>query len=107
TYIERGIPPEKIHMLPYGVLLDRFQKVADPPKDRFEVLYVGRISLPKGVPYLLQAFANLRVPNKHLTVVGGILPQFRSVLEKLPQDSVTFTGTLPQVQLKEWMSRSH
>lgn len=107
TYIERGIPPEKIHMLPYGVLLDRFQKVADPPKDRFEVLYVGRISLPKGVPYLLQAFANLRVPNKHLTVVGGILPQFRSVLEKLPQDSVTFTGTIPQMKLKEWMSRSH
>jgi len=31
----------------------------------------------------------------------------RSVLEKLPQDSVTFTGTMPQTQLKEWMSRSH
>jgi glycosyltransferase involved in cell wall biosynthesis len=107
TYLERGIPPEKLHIFPYGVLLDRFQKVADPPKDRFEVLYVGRISLPKGFPYLLQAFANLRVPNKHLTVIGGVLPEFRSVLEKLPQDSVTFTGTIPQVQLKEWMSRSH
>ncbi len=107
TYIERGIPPEKIHMLPYGVLLDRFQKVADPPTDRFEVLYVGRISLPKGFPYLLQAFANLRVPNKHLTVIGGVVPEFRSVLEKLPKDSVTFTGTMPQLQLKEWMSRSH
>lgn len=107
TYIERGIAPEKIHMFPYGVLLDRFQKVGDPPKDRFEVLYVGRISLAKGFPYLLQAFANLRVPNKHLTVIGGVLPEFKSVLEKLPQDSVTFTGTMPQVQLKDWMSRSH
>lgn len=107
TYIDRGIPPEKIHMLPYGVLLDRFQKVADPPSDRFEVIYVGRISLPKGFQYLLQAFANLRVPNKHLTVVGGVVPQMRGVLEKLPQDSVTFTGPIPQAQLKEWMSRSH
>jgi starch synthase len=107
TYIERGISPEKIHMFPYGVLLDRFQKVGDPPADRFEVLYVGRISLAKGFPYLLQAFANLHVPNKHLTVIGGVLPEFKSVLEKLPQDSVTFTGPLPQVQLKEWMSRSH
>jgi glycosyltransferase involved in cell wall biosynthesis len=107
TYLERGIPPEKLHIFPYGVLLNRFQKVADPPTDRFEVLYVGRISLPKGFPYLLQAFANLRVPNKHLTVIGGVLPEFRSVLEKLPKDSVTFTGTMPQVQLKEWMSRSH
>jgi len=107
TYLERGIPPEKLHIFPYGVLLDRFQKVADPPSDRFEVLYVGRISLPKGFPYLLQAFANLRVPNKHLTVIGGILPEFRGVLEKLPKDSVTFTGTMPQSELKEWMSRSH
>lgn len=107
SYIERGTPPEKLHILPYGVLLDRFQKVADPPTDRFEVLYVGRISLGKGFPYLLQAFARLRVPNKHLTVVGGLEPEFRSVLEKLPQDSVTFTGPLPQFQLKEWMSRSH
>lgn len=107
TYIDRGVPPEKIHMLPYGVLLDRFQKVADPPSDRFEVIYVGRISLPKGFQYLLQAFANLRIPNKHLTVVGGVVPQMRGVLEKLPQDSVTFTGPIPQAQLKEWMSRSH
>lgn len=107
SYIERGIPAEKLHILPYGVLLDRFQKVADPPSDRFEVLYVGRISLGKGFPYLLQAFANLRVSNKHLTVIGGLTPEFQSILEKLPQDSVTFTGPLPQFQLKEWMSRSH
>ncbi len=107
TYIERGIPAEKVKILPYGVLLDRFQKVADPPKDRFEVLYVGRISLPKGFPYLLEAFARLRVPNKHLTVIGGMKPEMRALLDKLPQESVTYTGTMPQVQLKERMSRSH
>jgi len=107
TYIDRGIPSSKIHVLPYGVLLDRFQKVADPPTGRFEVLYVGRISLPKGFPYLLEAFARLRVPNKHLTVIGGVQPEMKSVLAKLPQDSVTYTGTMPQLQLKEHMSRSH
>lgn len=107
TYIERGIPAEKVKILPYGVLLDRFQKVADPPKDRFEVLYVGRISLPKGFPYLLEAFARLRVSNKHLTVIGGMKPEMRALLDKLPQESVTYTGTMPQVQLKERMSRSH
>ncbi|MEO6911997.1 MAG: glycosyltransferase family 4 protein [Edaphobacter sp.] len=107
TYMERGIPAEKIHMLPYGVLLDRFQKVADPPTDRFEVLYVGRVSLAKGFQYLLQAFANLGVPNKHLTVIGGVVPGMQSVIEKLPHDAVTFEGPMPQAQLKEWMSRSH
>jgi glycosyltransferase involved in cell wall biosynthesis len=106
SYLDRGIPADKIHVLPYGVLLDRFQKVADPPTDRFEVLYVGRVSLPKGFPYLLQAFDRLAIKNKHLTVIGGVQPEMDRVLEKLPRENVAFLGTMPQTQLKDYMSRS-
>ena len=107
TFIERGIAPEKIHVIPYGVQLDRFQKVADPPTDSFEVLYVGRIDLAKGFTYLLEAFAQLRVPNKRLTVVGSVMPEMKTVLPRLPQENVRFIGTVPQAELKGWMSRSH
>jgi glycosyltransferase involved in cell wall biosynthesis len=107
TYLDRGISPDKIHVLPYGVLLDRFQKIADPPADRFEVLYVGRVSLPKGFPYLLEAFARLPMKAKHLTVIGGVQPEMDRILERLPRENVTFLGTMPQTQLKEHMSRSH
>ncbi|WP_260705256.1 glycosyltransferase family 4 protein [Edaphobacter flagellatus] len=107
TYLDRGIPAEKIHVLPYGVLLDRFQKVADPPSDRFEVLYVGRVSLPKGFPYLIEAFAQLPIRQKHLTVIGGVQPEMERVLEKLPRENITYKGMMPQTQLKEHMSRSH
>jgi starch synthase len=107
TYIDRGIPAEKIHLLPYGVQLDRFQKIADPPKDTFEVLYVGRINLVKGVTDLLNAFAMLPVSNKHLTIIGGVTPEMRTVLPQLPQENVTWVGTVPQLELKKWMSRSH
>jgi|SRR5579871_978187 len=107
TYVERGMSAEKLHVLPYGVLLDRFRKVGDPPTDRFEVLYVGRVSLPKGFPYLLEAFARLKVPNKHLTVIGAMQSEMKGVLAKLPTESVTFTGPIPQLELKDRMSRSH
>lgn len=107
TYIERGIPAEKIHMIPYGVLLERFQKVADPPTDSFEALYVGRVNLPKGFPYLLEAWAKVKAPNKRLTIIGGIQPEMPEVLKRLPTDSVRFLGTMPQTELKEHMSRSH
>jgi starch synthase len=107
TYIDRGIPAEKIHILPYGVLLDRFQKVADPPRGSFQVLYVGRIDLAKGVTDLLQAFSGLSAPNKHLTIIGGVMSEMQTVLPQLPQDNVTFVGTVPQTDLKQWMSRSH
>jgi alpha-maltose-1-phosphate synthase len=107
TYIDRGIPAEKIHVLPYGVLLNRFQKVADPPKDSFQVLYVGRIDLAKGVTDLLQAFARLSAPNKHLTIIGGVMSEMQTVLPQLPRENVTFAGTIPQTELKQWMSYSH
>lgn len=107
TFIARGIPPEKLHVVPYGVQLDRFQKVADPPPGSFEVLYVGRIDLAKGFPYLLEAFAQLRVPNKRLTVVGSVMPEMKTVLPRLPQENVIFKGAIPQAELKGWMSRSH
>lgn len=107
TFVERGIPPEKIHVIPYGVLLDRFSKVADPPTGSFEVLYVGRIDLAKGFTDLLEAFARLRVPGKRLTVVGAIMPEMRTVLPRLPQENVTFIGSVPQAELPGYMSRSH
>ena len=40
SFIEQGIPREKLHVIPYGVRLDAFRRVGEPPKDRFEVLFV-------------------------------------------------------------------
>lgn len=107
TFIQHGVAAEKIHVIPYGVPLDRFQKIADPPTDSFEVLYVGRIDLAKGFTYLLEAFAQLRVPNKRLTVVGNVMSEMKTVLPRLPQENVRFVGAIPQAELKNWMSRSH
>lgn len=107
TFIDRGIAPEKVHVIPYGVLLDRFQKVGDPPAGSFEVLYVGRVDLAKGFTDLLEAFAQLRVPNKRLTVVGSVMTEMRTVLPRLTQENVTFIGSVPQAEVKTWMSRSH
>ncbi len=107
SFIEMGVPAEKVHRIPYGVRLDRFRPVAEPPKDRFDVLFVGAVSLQKGVPYLLQAFAQVRHPRKRLRIVGGLSREFPHVLRQLPQDNVEFIGHLPQDQLPAVMSSSH
>jgi len=107
TFIDCGIPREKVHVIPYGVRLDKFRKVADPPRERFEVLFVGSVGLRKGVPYLLQAFAQLRHPNKRLRVVGGMQPELKPLLDSLPQLGVEFLGPQPQPRLPELMSQSH
>ena len=109
SFIEMGIAPDKVEMIPYGVRLDRFHKVAEAPDPResFEVLFAGQVSLRKGIPYLLQAFARLRHPGKRLTIVGSVQDHLRPVLARLPMEHVVFTGSLPQGELIERMSRSH
>jgi glycosyltransferase involved in cell wall biosynthesis len=107
SFVEMGVLAAKVHKIPYGVRLDRFRRVAQPAKNRFEVLFVGQVGLRKGVPYLLRAFARLKHPHKRLRIVGGVQPEFRRILPQLPLDGVEFVGRLPQDQLPAIMSSSH
>lgn len=107
SFIQMGVPADKVHVIPYGVRLDHFTRTAEPPRDSFEVLFAGQVSLRKGIPYLLEAFARLRHPNKHLTVVGSVMDDIRPLLAQLPTDNVTFTGSIPQAELARKMSASH
>src|SRR5260370_13925046 len=107
SFVAMGIPAEKVHVIPYGVRLDQFARTEDPPQNSFEILFAGQVSLRKGIPYLLQAFARLNHQNKCLTIVGAIQDDIRTLLSTLPTGNVVFTGPLPQSQLAHKMSASH
>ena len=107
SFLRHGVPAEKLHVIPYGVRLDKFSPTEPPPADSFDVLFAGQISLRKGIPYLLQAFARLRHPSAHLTLVGAVQDDIRPLLDSLPTTNVTFTGSVPQPELARLMSRSH
>jgi len=107
TYLEAAIPAEKLHVIPLGVRLENFTNTADPPSDSFNVLFAGSISLRKGVPYLLEAFAKLRHPKKRLRFAGHVNASLKQVLGRLPLDEVEFLGSLTPQALAGTMSRSH
>jgi alpha-maltose-1-phosphate synthase len=107
SFVEMGIPSEKLHVIPYGVRLEHFSRTTEPPPDRFEVLFSGVVGLRKGVPYLLEAFANLHHPTKRLRIVGSIHPDIKSVLARLPRHHVEFLGPVSQEKLADLMSTSH
>jgi starch synthase len=107
SFVQMGVAAEKVHVIPYGVRLDRFTRTQAPPTDSFEVLFAGQVSLRKGIPYLLEAFSRLKHPKKHLTVVGSVQEDLRGLLGKMPQQNVTFIGSIPQTELAKQMSASH
>ena len=107
SFVEMGLPPEKIHIIPYGVRLESFTRTAEPPSGRFDVLFAGSVGLRKGIPYLLESFARLRHPAKRLRIAGMLHPDLKSVLRSLPKDHVEFLGPVTQPRLAELMSTSH
>lgn len=107
SFVEEGVPENKIRVIPYGVRLDSFRPVGQPPSDTFEVVFVGQISLHKGIPYLLEAFARVRHPRKRLRMIGGLMPDMKPVLDRLPTDHVEMIGTVPKSELPQYVSRSH
>jgi len=69
SFIEKRTPASKLRKIPYGVDIQHFRPV---PKqdDVFRVIYVGMLNLRKGLPYLLEAVAPLRLPRFEFWLVG-------------------------------------
>ena len=107
TFASEGVPLQKVRRVAYGMDLARFQRVAQPPADKFVVLFVGAISFNKGIPYLLEAFASLKHPRKELVLVGVLAPEMEAFCQGKQFPGVTFAGHQPQSELPQWMSRSH
>lgn len=109
SFVEQGIPAEKLRLLPYGVDVSRFQPVAEPAVGQFNILYVGAMSLQKGVQYLVQAYQKLQHPAKSLTFVGAPSVALMAALKQrgLWQEEIKVLGHMPQAELKHVMSSCH
>lgn len=70
SFIERGVPAEKIQVVLPAVDLEYFRPVAK--KDSvFRVLAVLTIDSRKGAYYLLKAFERAAIPNSELVIIGA------------------------------------
>lgn len=106
SFLEMGVAASKLEVIPYGVRLEAFYQTLRPAPERFDVLFAGGVSLRKGVPYLLQAFAEFANPAKRLRIAGNITSDIKSVLPRLPLENVEFLGSVSQDRLRELMSES-
>lgn len=108
SFVEMGVPEAKLRHVPYGVDLSRFEPAGKPDPERFDVLFVGSISLRKGIAYLLEAIAGVHHPRLRLTFVGTMAPEARRIIDRYESKfPISCLGHVPQSKLKEIMSASH
>ncbi len=109
SFAQAGVAPDKLRRLPYGVDISRFEQTARPDPGRFDVLFVGAMSLRKGVQYLMQAYGKVVHPAKSLRLVGDISRELIELLKSRSQwnSDTNVVGPLAQSALKHIMSKSH
>ncbi|MGI9586500.1 MAG: glycosyltransferase family 4 protein [Acidimicrobiia bacterium] len=95
-----GFPKDRIVVRPHRIA-DPGTRQA-PPSDSNTVLYVGRLSEPKGVEDLCRIWSS-RQRRQKLVVIGD--GPIRAELEANYRD-VTFLGQLPYGEVINWMLRS-
>jgi len=102
TFTRAGVPYDRLLIAPLGVNLDRFSGTPRAPSSTFNVLYVGQVSLRKGVLYLLQAFSRVLHPKKSLRIVGSMSDGFTDLIRRhrIPLDGVEFVDAMPQSSLE-------
>jgi glycosyltransferase involved in cell wall biosynthesis len=105
SFVEKGVTPDRIRKLPYGVDLSLFYPV---PKedDRFRVLFVGGYSLRKGINYLFEAVRPLvQKRNIEVWLVGTPSSEAREILDR-NVDVFTDKGSQPRSKLAWFYSQS-
>ncbi len=103
TFKESGVDPSKVIKSFRGVDPEEFPRL---PKndDVFRVICAGNISLRKGIPYLLKAFSQARLPNSELWLIGSLNPDTRRILAEY-RDSFRWIPHQPQGLLHRYYSQ--
>jgi len=99
SFLDRGFDATKLIQIPFGVDVERFRP-AEPSEANanrpFRVLFVGQVTLRKGVLDLLEAWRLLKWPDAELWLVGRVDPTIQPLLAPYtPLKGVRFVGHVP------------
>jgi glycosyltransferase involved in cell wall biosynthesis len=98
----------KTRVVNAGVDHEFFRPVAvKEPRSPFRVCFAGRVEIAKGLPYLLQAWKRLELPNAELVLIGEVAEEMRPLLKEWALANVKLTGLLQATEVAEWYRRSH
>jgi len=70
SFLDYGFVEEQLLQIPFGVDIRRFHPLRDRSSHPFRVLYLGQVSLQKGIPYLLDAWRQLGWQDAELWMAG-------------------------------------
>lgn len=105
SFLKHGVPEHKLLVNAYGVDLNSFHQ-EEKTDDTFRVISVGGFSRRKGSHYLMQAIAELDLPDLEFWHVGTVNSEMQPFILKYADDRWTFHGHQPQGTLRKFYSQA-
>lgn len=105
TFIRKGIPSEKIYVCPYGVDLKQFSP-KEKKDNKFRVLFVGNVSIQKGIGYLIESVRPFIERNKmEAWVIGPLTREGEQILRNNP-NIINYLGVKSRDALSWYYSQA-
>lgn len=109
TFAAYGVNENKIVVNAYGAST-HFATVEAPAagkKDKFIVVYLGTLSIRKGLIYLFKALQQLSIVDKDLEVwyIGSVAAEMKEIVEEYKKPNWKFFGHVDHYTLKDHLSR--
>ena len=105
TFIKNKI--FNVEVIPYAANLQSFYPLPkDKNKQTFDILFIGQLSLRKGLPYLLDAFNKFKHPFKKLHLIGLKTEDFSLFAEKINRENTILYGAIPNDQLVKYINKA-
>jgi glycosyltransferase involved in cell wall biosynthesis len=107
-FIAAGLPKERIHVK--RNFIQDLGSASQPPAASRRILFAGRLSAEKGVDVLLKGWAQARVTDAELLIVGDgperAALEFQAAALGLQAPSVRFAGAVSPAQVREYIEAS-
>jgi len=105
-----NIPANRIHITGAGYNQELFSYDIKPEPNPIQIVYAGKLSRSKGVPWLLRALSSIQKSNWLLHLVGGGDGQEKEeclILANQLGKRVKIHGPVSQVELAKMLKQSH
>ena len=108
SFIDMGFDKNKIKIIKgFGYDSKNFYPLDYKYKNSFNIVYVGRITLNKGLAYLIEAFEKIQIPNKKLKLYGIMSLDFKEYLKSIKlNDNIEILNPIKHKDLKYIYSSS-
>lgn len=105
TFLKRKYPKKKIILLPLGISKDI--KLKKNYKKKKIILYLGQVTVRKGVHYLIEAFLKLKKNDFELHIAGPIVDDMKFIINKINSNKNIFLyGRVTENQKNELFKKA-